>query len=84
MANFKEELKDAVISPEARKNLTPEQLADLERMLKELRENEVPTADIKSQKFDAKDMRPVASDGPVRWRLIDDPPPPPPPPPGKK
>jgi len=77
MANFKEELKDAVISDEARKNLTPEHLADLERMLEELRETELPSSDIKSQKFDAKDMRPVGSDGPVRWRLIEDPPPPP-------
>jgi hypothetical protein len=75
MANFKEELKDAVISEEARKNLTPDQLADLERLLKELRENELPTSDIKSKKFDAKDMRPEKQDGPVRWRLIGDPPP---------
>jgi hypothetical protein len=75
MANFKTELKDAVISDEARKNLSAEQIAELERLLKELRENEVPTSDIKSAKFDAKDMRPEASPGPVRWRLIGDPPP---------
>ena len=70
MPNFKEELKDYVISDEARKNLTPEQLATLERTVKELREEDFPEADLSSEKFDAKGMHPVG-EGPVRWKLIE-------------
>lgn len=74
MANFKKELKDYVISAEARKNLTAEQLATLERTIKELMEEDFPEADLSSEKFDAKGMHPVG-EGPVRWTLIKDPPP---------
>ncbi len=81
MANFKKELEGVEITAEDRKNLTPEQVADLERLLKQLREEEIGEADLSSEKFDAKDMRPADSPGPVRWRLIDDPPSPPAPPP---
>jgi len=74
MGNFKEEVKGVVISEEARKNLTPEQLALLEKYLKILREHEFEDVKlVNPDKFDAKGMKPVDQKGPVRWKVIDDP-----------
>lgn len=73
MANFKEELKNYVISEDTRKRLTPEQLKALEEAVKELREGSFDTVDASSPKFDAKGMKPVDQKGPVRWHLIGQP-----------
>ena len=75
MPDFKEELKNYVISDDTRKRLTPEQLKALEQAVKDLREGSFDTITSDSPKFDAKGMKPVAAKGPVRWQLIGEPPP---------
>ena len=78
MGNFKEELKNVVITEEDRKKLSAEDLKFLERALEELRETDYPDVKlVNPDKFDAKGMKPVNQPGPVRWKLIDDPPKPP-------
>lgn len=72
MAISKEELKSLVISEEARSLLSPEELAELEQALRELREEDIQTVRLTNvDKFDAKDMRPADQTEPVRWKLKD-------------
>jgi hypothetical protein len=66
---LKEMLKGAVITEEHKKKLSPEDLAALERALKDLRENEPPAAKwAHPERFDAKGMNRVGEKAPPKWR----------------
>jgi hypothetical protein len=68
MADFKEELKNFVITDEDRKRLSPAEIARLEALVKELREKDSGSTTFSDpKKFDAKSMQPVGK-GPVNWK----------------
>lgn len=66
--SLKDDLAKFSITEEDRKHLTPQQIAELEALVRSLREN--PPEEVKlhnPDKFDAKDMQPVGK-GPVNWK----------------
>jgi hypothetical protein len=66
MAKLEEDLKTFLSIAENRKQLSPEELARLEALVKEL-ENTTAVQFHNPDKFDAKDMHPVGK-GPVNWK----------------
>lgn len=66
MAGVRDALKTFVITDEVRKQLTPEQLKDLEALIKSAQTGSPQTLH-NPDKFDAKDMQPVGK-GPVNWK----------------
>ncbi len=68
MANFKKELENFKITDEHRAVLTEAEIAELEELVRELREGDIEEIEFKNPiRFDAKDMVPVGQDEPVDW-----------------
>jgi hypothetical protein len=67
MAGVRDALKTFVITDEVRKNLTPEELADLEALINSAQTGAAGVTLHNPDKFDAKDMQP-AGKGPVNWK----------------